>query len=438
MLMMRNLMLSGYLRIAMVLYGLLAPALAYSGESFVDNKLRFSGFISQAIIYTDHNNFFGESEEQINWDYREIGALVTAAPTDNLYFSVQLLARKAGQNSDGSIKVDHAAVSYNFINNYETTLGVHAGRLKSPKGWYNETRDVPFTRPSIFLAQSIYFDRARNTYYFQDGVYLRGEHRFGLDSISWHAGYFQPNVDDDELVDVSPLPGTDDSFGNDSWSAGLVYDHDAGRLRLGLSLEERNIGVEFDDVITFPRIGIPGTDLIFEDVTVTDLLREMHLGNQQIILSFEYNIERWSFVGERSRTVVDIDMSSNPDHVFADQGSLSQSIDSRAYYLQTTYRASEKWDILLRYDVFYMDEGSKDGKDLAADPSFNFMLNPYYSYYAKDWTLGAGWHINQSWLVHFEWHSVRGTAWITAADNPNPDDTVKAWNLYAAQVSYRF
>lgn len=382
---------------------------AFAGALTLSGNTQLSGFISQAGIHTDDNNYFGDTDDDISWDYREIGALLTSAPTENLFFSAQLLSRKAGENSDGGVKVDHAMVNYNFINNYDTTLGLRAGRLKSPMGWYNETRDVPFTRPSIFLAQSIYVDRVRNTFYFQDGIHLRGEHHFDLDTVSWHLGYFKPNVDDDELVDVSPLAGIDDSKGEDSWSAGVIYDYDAGKFRLGLSLEERNILNKFE----------PGM-----------VLDSMDLNNRRAVFSFEYNTEKWSFVGEKAFTIVDIKMQPFSE--------FNQTIYSQGHYLQGSYRIAEKWDLILRYDVFYFDKDNKDGEGLANDPNFNFLGNPAYAYYAKDWTAGVGWHISPSWLMRLEWHNVEGTAWITAADNPLPNDLEKYWNLYAVQVSYRF
>jgi hypothetical protein len=46
---------------------------------------------------------------------------------------------------------------------------------------YNTTRDVPFTRPSIILPQSIYFERTRNLTVSADGgeIYARALRRGG-------------------------------------------------------------------------------------------------------------------------------------------------------------------------------------------------------------------------------------------------------------------
>jgi hypothetical protein len=47
---------------------------------------------------------------------------------------------------------------------------MRVGRIKTAYGLYNTTRDVPFTRPSIVLPQSIYFERTRNLTVSADGV----------------------------------------------------------------------------------------------------------------------------------------------------------------------------------------------------------------------------------------------------------------------------
>ncbi len=458
-----SILLDGVSRSVFALLLLWQP-LAYSVE--LAEELRFSGFVSQAAIHTSDNNYFGNSDDDVSLDYREVGAVLSVSVWENTHFSTLVLSRKAGHNSDGSLKVDHLLVNYNFLNSYDHTVGVRAGRLKSSYGWYNETRDVPFTRPGIFIAQSIYTDRVRNSYYFQDGIHLRGEHRFNLDTLSWHLGYHRPNVDEDEFVDVSPIPGIDETKSKDSWSAGLIYDYDAGKFRLGLFLEDKNFDEIFNDRIKFPQIGIPGTPFKANDLTIENLFRNFKLNNQRFVLSAEYNTERWSFVAELSRTFVDVDIDMNQDSSdvflafgsaepfalddpdlatslpaeFANLTSLNfdQKVDSLAYYFQTIYRAGASWDILLRYDVFHFDEDKKNGKKLAEDFKFNFVLYPNHAYYAKDLTIGTGWYINPDWLVRFEWHYIDGTGWVTSADNPDRDDSSRYWNMIATQVSYRF
>ena len=82
-------------------------------------------------------------------------------PLSNLQFSVQGLSRTAGEGSPGNIRLDYGFIDYTFSNQENSQFGIRLGRMKNPLGFYNDTRDVPFTRPSILLPQSIYFDRTR-------------------------------------------------------------------------------------------------------------------------------------------------------------------------------------------------------------------------------------------------------------------------------------
>ncbi len=66
--------------------------------------------------------------------------------------------------------------------------------MKNPLGFYNDTRDVPFTRPSILLPQSIYFDRTRKLAIAADGVHLYGEYRSDYGDVSFQAGVVRPLV----------------------------------------------------------------------------------------------------------------------------------------------------------------------------------------------------------------------------------------------------
>lgn len=389
--------------------------------------LQVSGFISQGAIHTSDNNWFGETNDAVGFDFREIGAAFSAAYSPRLRFSAQLLSRRAGENDDGSIELDHAMVNYDFFNTADWTIGVRAGRFKAPMGWYNETRDVPFTRPGIFLPQGVYLERVRNSFFFQNGAMLRGEWRHQLNTLSFHAGFHRADIDKDELADIARLPGDNapDAHGRDSWSAGLVYDINTGAARVGIYYEEK-------------RIDIDG-DFSNEQFGITDLHGEVAIDDRKTVLSFEYNAGNFNFAAERAIARIDAAATmSNRDYAFIE--SLA-SIDfvSPAYYYQLIYRASEQWDFFVRYDRFSIDEDDKDGDRLARSFAFNFRGLPPYAFYAKSYSLGAGWHPASDWLVRLEWVNSEGTGWLNVNDNDNDDDSpVKYWDLVAMQLSYRF
>ena len=109
-----------------------------------------------------------------------------------------MLSRTAGKGSPGNIRLDYGFMDYTYFSGETSQLGIRLGRMKNPLGFYNDTRDVPFTRPSILLPQSIYFDRTRKLAIAADGVHLYGEYRSDLGDISFQAGVVRPLVLGDE------------------------------------------------------------------------------------------------------------------------------------------------------------------------------------------------------------------------------------------------
>ncbi len=130
-----------------------APAVAEEQGVWPEN-LQLHGFLSQGYVKTSDNRFFGDSDEG-SWDFREIGANLSYQPMPNLLFAGQLLSRTAGELYDGSVRLDYGLVDFTAVMEADRRLGVCVGRLKNPLGFYSDTRDVPFTRPSVFLPQSI-------------------------------------------------------------------------------------------------------------------------------------------------------------------------------------------------------------------------------------------------------------------------------------------
>lgn len=389
--------------------------------------LQASGFVSQAVLSTTDNNYLGKTDDDLSFDFREAGLVATLQAMPNLRVSTQLLSRRAGANDDGSLEVDHAVISYDFIDSADWMIGIRAGRLKSVLGWYNETRDVPFTRPGIFLPFSVYAERVRNSYFFQDGAVLRGEWRHDLNALSWHAGYHEPRVDRDEIVDIAPLPNNNvpDAEGKGSLDAGLVYDIDGGRIRFGVFYQENKIDIDLDGDLSVGTFVLPDFD------------GEIELVNRKTVFSFEYNLDNWNFVAERAAARIRADVSSRNPMLAPIVSQFAQRFTSPAYYYQVIYRATESWDFFVRYDRFAFDKDDVNGNELAADPRFNFRGLPAFAFYSSAYSVGAGFHLNTAWLVRAEWHNVEGAGWLNAADNDN-QPLKKYWDLFAVQLSYRF
>lgn len=368
-------------------------------------SLQIHGFASQGFIATSDNNFFGDSQNGGSFDYRELGLNASLRPLPNLQLSAQILSRTAGEGNNGDVRLDYGFADYSFISNEANLLGLRLGRIKNPLGLYNDTRDVPFTRPTILLPQSIYFDRTRNLALSSDGAQLYGEHRMDSGNLSFQIGAVYPKADDleTELAILGDnLPGKLE--GDLSYIGRIIYERDGGRLRLALT--GARVNISYKPALAFPDDLLAGTNPF-----------------TPWILSAQYNAERWSLTAEYALRSLK----------YKDFGIPDLSFTGESYYLQGTYRFNPKWEAVLRYDVLYTDKDDRDGSDFAAATGL-----PAYNFFAKDFTVGLRWNITPSFMLRGEYHRVNGTAWLPLLDNPDPSDSTQHWNLFAILASYRF
>ncbi len=301
--------------------------------------------------------------------------------------------------------MDCALVDYSFLQRTNNRTGLRAGRTLNPLGLYNETRDVAFARPSIFLPQSIYFDRNRDLAISSDGLYLYGENRWRKNELLWQFGVGYPRVGGDEINRTFFLrltPGYLDA--SPSYLGRVLLDLDGGKYLLGLSGAHAKINYR------------PGSG---------DLLNGGNISFAPIILSAQYNSEFFELTMEYAQRAFTYQGFGpmNPD----------QSFSSESAYIQGVYRLPKAWEILLRYDVLYSDQSDRSGKKFSSRTGA-----PSISRFARDTTLGAGWHINPAVLLRLEYHRVIGTAWLPASDNLVPSNLSRSWDMFAFLATLRF
>lgn len=111
-------------------------------------------------------------------------------PFDELRLTAQGLYRRYGDVDRGSVRLDYGLADLILLNYESGRVGIRAGRVKTPFGLYNETRDVSFTHPTILLPQGIYFDRSRSLLVSADGgsLYADQRTRYGDFSFKFNVG----------------------------------------------------------------------------------------------------------------------------------------------------------------------------------------------------------------------------------------------------------
>lgn len=378
----------------------LGLALVGSGSAWADETARLAGldyqvhgFASLGYIKTSGNNFYGDSEDG-SFDYYEVGLNGIIQFNPQFSASGQLLAREAGDTDDGDIRVDYAYLDYQLITMEAARAGARLGRVRNPLGFYNESRDVLFTRPSILLPQSIYLEGTgvRELLFSSDGLQLYSD----WDHDQHHTALKLNIAKSTEVSDTtrnnfnSLGPGLtiDDMVLKDPIYLQLLHERDGGKLRLAASFLSATLEAT---IAPAPGFSIPAS-----------------IDAEIMILSAQYNEALWSLTSEYSLTSSDTSL-------------MGASSDNRGdgAYLQGEYRFTPELTGLLRYDVTYSDRSNRGNSD------------------SRDTTVGFGWKFRPSWILMGEFHNIDGTAGIPRIDNPSGILEPRT-KLLAIMLGYRF
>ena len=390
------------LALAALLLGGATPAAA---DSSMLDTLQLHGFLSQALVITDRNDFFGpSSSDGGSLKYTEIGANASIRPHQDVLIAAQVLSRRAGgDGSDAKPVLDYGVVDYQMVSNQQRTLGAQIGRFKNPFGFYNQTRDVAFTRPGILLPQSIYFDRTRSLGLSGDGVSIYLDERLPSGNLRFQVGAGKVQAGDDlrRTLRLDTIPGSLDP--ENSAIAQLRYEHDGGRIIAAISRADAN--ASFDSSMP----GLSDGDFYF----------------RPWVLSLQYNEEQWSLTAEYAWRNSGLKNFNNPAFNF--------DVTGESWYVQYTRRFHENWQWLVRYDSLISNRDDRSGSAYEASGA-----GPAHSQFAEDYTLGLQWTVNPRVLLAAEYHHIDGTGWLPVQDNPDPAETSRRWNMLLFQLSLRF
>lgn len=375
------------------------------------DSVQVHGFASQAMFLTSGNDMFSASRANPSFAFTELGINGSWSPLPRLRFSMQILSRRAGDWHDGSPVIDFGLMDYSFDFSNDYRLGVRAGRVRLPYGLYNDTRDVAFTRPSILLPQSIYFEGTRDWTISADGLLLYGESRkaWGNLTLETFGGYSR--TDDKDTQFSLLLENTAGSLTpNPTFVGRINYETYDGGLRLALT------GVY--------------TSADYRPNNLFDPVPKGTVGFDALILSAQYNTEKWTLTSEYS--------NNHFQHSgFGDARNFD--LHGQSYYFQAAYRFAPQWELMGRYDAFYPNINDANGKAYEAAG-----YGPAYSQYAKTWTVGLRYDIAPWMMVRAEYDYINGTAsvpyqgYLDSSGNLDYSKSFKYWDMFAFLVSFRF
>lgn len=357
----------------------------------------FNGFLSQGYSLSNANNFNSSGQHGGSFDFREAAINSRWQINDRFAFAAQLLYRDVPASVSDDLKLDYAFVDYSQASsNGSMNYGLTLGRFKNPFGFYNETRDVPFTRPGVLLPQSLYTERGRPFAMASQGVLIHADYFSEEGTLSFKASLGEPIPGGASLEYILFRDDLNGQFNPDvSITAQLRYDGAGSTDGWSFALSYLNYSYDFS------RPQSLGRD-------------DFEFSFKVYAVSLQYAFQDWKFTSEFG------------------YGHSFDNINRASAYLQATRRIGPKLESFLRYDLMLADIDDRWGHGYERQGQ-----GPAHNRYAKDLTFGVNWNLTSDLTLRAEWHHVEGTSWLSPAEI-DLRDADRRWNLGLVELSFRF
>lgn len=377
------------------------------------------GFLSQGYLLSGENSYFSAKTEDGSFAFNEVGINFNKSLSDRLRVGMQLFSRDLGRAGNNEPLIDWALGDYRW----KDWLGIRAGLVKVPHGFFSESRDQDMVRTSIILPQSIYPEMQRDYYTRMWGGGIYGNaflEAAGNLSYKLYVGTpYNPDPDRSGLaieIEDNGFFGVKD-FNHDEglmYSGGLIWDTPLDGLRIGATgWLMKDIGADVEILADL----FPGQESQVGSVPTISVDR------WATVYSIEYSWENLRLTAEYRLEHTDNKWSSGFE-VF------DSKVDSEGYYIGASYRFTDWLEIGSYYSEFFPDKDDKDGD------RFEFFGEDHQAW-EKDFALTARFDITENWLVKLEGHAINGTAGVLFADD-NPGGIEEDDYLFAAKVTFNF
>jgi hypothetical protein len=370
------------------------------------NSFKVDGVLSIGYMAPTSNHFFGAKAGE-NAVITENALRLSYNFENRFAVSSQVMFREARGFSESGARLDFLQLDYrnSLWDNSQQTYTV--GRFKTQQGFYNKTRDIPFTRPSVMLPQSVYYESLRNFVLSLDGVKINSVHSFELSDLTLELGVGKNAIDTDFNNTIFGNTATGNWDSDNNYYTDIKWENQ----QISLGINYSNVSLDYNPGPgSYMPIEINGMSFPAPLMTGT-------YSSDIFIYSGQYRLPNWEFTVEHS--VFSFDSTG----FFAPNSKRVSKI--KGTYIQARYFLNEKFILLARYDVM---------KDVSAAKSAIKSLTQ-----GKDLTLGLTWSFDKQWQLALEHHFIEGILWVPPVTKTTAvSDIDNRWGISAIQLSYRF
>lgn len=388
-----------------LLSGLVCLSANAATVDIFDRDLQVHGFLSQGVINSEDSDFVND-DKNTSFELTEVGINASYQISPTLRAAGQLVYINGGNRYAEGARLDYLLVDWSAYQTDHWQANLLFGRFKNYNWLYSSTRDVPHTRPSIVLPQSVYFDGFRDIAVGGDGVALLlkyNDETLGEFEFDISLGTSNISSKQTEII-LSEFAQGD--MNHDYDIQGSVYWQPLDtQWRLGLAVLDSDFSYDSADIDAFQDA----------DITL-----------QRFIVNGLYEAENWEFSFEAFQERFVFDGFYSPNF---HQDNLGQGA-----YIQTRYQLNEDIKLLARAERFFADKNDKNGKKRQEQTGA-----PSYFGFQHDFVLGLTYNLSEHAQIQFEHHWYEGTARLTPVVLPNGEiNDSKNWQTWAIQFMYWF
>jgi hypothetical protein len=380
---------------------LLAPKAAADSAGF-----SWQGFIAQGITQADDSSFINNNGET-SAELTELGLNGRFKILPSWHLAGQLVYLDGGNRYPQGARIDYLFLDWAVLNRADWQANLYLGRFKNQHWLFSSTRDVPFTRPSVMLPQSVYFDAFRDIAVASDGVAAQARYASSVGDITvnWSRGATNVSRQQTQILLGAAVPGRAEQ--EYVHQASVYWQPLASQLSYGISLLDSDFSYRQGENDPF----MPGTFTV-----------------QRVMLSLRYQAEKWELATELQQERLD-----TKGFFF---NAFSQNQIGQGGYLLAQYRHTRQLKSFAVLDYAVSNKDDRHGRLLSRNSGGQV---PAYFGYQHSVGVGFSLDLTASLRLSGETYWLKGTGRLSPVLLPDlMTNQHEYWQLYALQLMYRF
>jgi hypothetical protein len=367
-------------------------------------ELKVHGFVAQGIIQAQDSNFV-QNDGDVSLKLTEVGLNASYKINNQLRVAGQGVYLNGGNRYPEGGRVDYLFVEWQLLSNADWQLKLQLGRNKNYHWLYSSTRDVPHTRPSIILAQSMYFDAFRDFALGVDGIVAVVNTQNDWGEWDFNFSYGSTPVSEKQRNRLLGINANGELEHDKDVQGSVYWRPKLSQWQFGLSL----LDVQFS-------YQAANNDIFSSGVSKTE----------RINLHFLYQGENWEFASELVREKPELNGLFTPDY--------NVKYTSEGGYIQSRYFLNPQVTLMTRLDIYDRDKNDRSGIKL--EQISNGTIPRYFAY-MDQLTLGLTWKFAKNMQLQSEYHKVKGTGHLAPYLIPNTEfNDHEYWDMWAIQLMY--